>query len=175
VSLTEDKLKLVTAKVDETVSQLNSIYNFHMLSPSIYFDITGFKAGLAKYKTMSIHFNPVLANENWDSFLNEIVPHEVCHIAVWHWCNYFKKKLPKTPHDLIWKTMMLDVGLTPNVTHNYDLSNVRKKKIKQFTYACSCSTPTIVSSIVHNRILKGALYRCYKCSITLSDGILKTA
>lgn len=173
--LTEEKLKLVTNKVNETVTKLNTIYDFHMPSPSIYFDLTEFEAGYAKYKSKSVHFNPILANENWEHFINETVPHEVCHIATWYWCQYFNKPLPKSNHDSIWKKMMLNVGSIPNVRHDYDLSNVRKKKIKQFKYECSCSTPTIVSSIVHNRILKGALYRCYKCNITLSDGILKIA
>lgn len=173
--LQEEQLKLVTDKVIETVSKLNSIYNFNMPNPSIYFDLNDFEAGYAKYKSMSIHFNPILANENWNHFLAEIVPHEVCHIGVWYLCEYSKKSFPKFNHDPIWKKMMIDVGATPNITHNYDLSNLRKKKIKQFAYSCSCSTPTIVSSIVHNRILKGALYRCYKCNFTLCDGVLKSA
>ena len=173
--ITEEKLKLVTEKVNETVSKLNNIYNFDMPIPSIYFDLTEFEAGYAKYKSMSVHFNPILASENWNHFIAETVSHEVCHIAVWYWCFFCKKPFPKSKHDPIWKKMMIEVGATPNITHDYDLSNLRKKKIKQFAYACSCSTPTVVSLTVHNRILNGALYRCCKCNLTLVDGILKAA
>ena len=171
--LTEERLNQVTEKVNETVSKLNAIYKFQMATPNIYYDVKGVHAGFAKFKTWSIHFNPILAHENWESFITEIVPHEVCHIAVWHWCKYFKKSIPK-PHGVKWKTMMLEVGVTPNRTHNYDVSNVRAKKIKEFQYFCTCATPIIVSSIIHNRILKGDLYRCRKCHESLANGTLKS-
>lgn len=170
--LTKEQLQQVIDKVNETVTKLNSIYKFSMANPNIHYDVRGTKAGVAKSHTMSVHFNPTLAIENWDNFINDTVPHEVCHVAVWQWAEYFKKPYPK-PHGSRWKIMMFDVGVNPRRTHDYDVSNVKQKNVKKYQYKCGCATPIEVSSIIHNRIQKGSLYRCLKCRTSLSQGSLK--
>lgn len=169
--LTQDKFNEINEKVAQTVNKLNSIYKFAMSIPNIHYDVRGTNAGLAKHASMSVHFNAVLASENWDDFINNTVPHEVCHIAVWHWASYFKKPIPSA-HGPRWKIMMIDVGLYPKRTHDYDVVNV-KKETKKYEYKCACSTPIEISSVIHNRILKGKIYRCKKCRSQLSNGSLK--
>lgn len=169
--LKQEDLTRINNKVRETVEKLNSIYNFGMAVPSIHYDVRGTKAGLAKSKTMSIHFNSVLAMENTETFIQTTVPHEVCHIAVWHWARYFRKPFP-SDHGPLWKKMMTDVGANPKRNHSYDVSSV-KRNTKTYEYTCLCETPIELSSIIHGRILKGRVYRCRKCRQSLSNGILK--
>jgi SprT protein len=169
--LTKEKEKQTEQKVIETVKKLNDIYKFGMPIPAIHFDVTGTNAGLAKRLSMSVHFNTKLALSNWDDFIDNTVPHEVCHIAVWYWADYFRKPIPSA-HGAAWKLMMWEVGAKAKRTHDYDVSEV-KKKTKTYLYQCGCPERIEVSSAIHNKIGKGNLYRCKKCHQTLTNGELK--
>lgn len=158
-------------KIKETVGKLNNIYNFNLPTPQYYFDVQGTTAGIAKKKSQTIHFNEKLALQNWRDFIDNTVPHEICHLGVWMWASFFHKPTPK-PHGACWKLMMREVGAKPTRTHEYDVSEV-KKNMKLYEYECGCDKKTTVSSIIHNRILKGRKYKCLTCNKTIENGTRK--
>ncbi len=169
--MTENIELIVADKIKQVVDKLNAIYNFNMSNPKFYWDVNGTTAGLAKSKTMSVHFNLKLAKQNWDDFINNTVPHEVCHIAAWQWAKFFKKPIPK-PHGACWNLMMREVGCKPTRTHEYDVTEV-KRNSKRYLYDCGCSEKTEVSTVIHNRIKNGRIYQCLKCKQRLTNGTLK--
>lgn len=169
--LTKEKFIEVERKVIETVEKLNKIYAFNMKNPPIFFDVTGTNGGLAKYRSMSVHFNTRLALDNWEDFLQSTVPHEVCHIAVWHWAKFFNKPIPSA-HGATWKLMMWEVGAKPRRTHEYDVEEVARK-VAIYEYDCRCEKPTEVSIVIHNKIKKGHVYSCRKCGTILKNGLRK--
>ncbi len=171
MNLTKTHIEATEQKVKETVDKLNSIYNFNLSYPPIFFDVTGTNAGLAKFKTMSVHFNTKLALSNWQDFIDNTVPHEVCHLAAWAWSLFYKKKFP-APHGSLWKLLMREVGAIPKRTHDYDISEV-KKNTKTYQYSCGCKDIVEVSSVIHNRIIKGKKYKCTKCNQPLKNGTRK--
>ncbi|CAD5277508.1 Protein SprT (fragment) [Alteromonas sp. 38] len=60
-----------------------------------------------------------------------------------------------------WQAIMIDVFQRPaNATHSFDVKGVIGK---QFNYACLCSTHQLTIRR-HNKILKGAQYKCRKCN-----------
>jgi SprT protein len=166
--LTEQKIKEITDKVSQTVEKLNSIYHFNMKHPSIHFDILGTNAGLAKFRTMSVHFNLKLALQNWKDFIENTIPHELCHIAVWQFSIHTRRKIPK-PHGATWKLMMWEVGAKPKRTHDYDVSEV-KRGTKLYQYDCGCTNKVEVSHVIHNRIVSGKKYKCTICKKMLING-----
>jgi SprT protein len=169
--LNEEKLKETQRKIKEVVDKLNQKFDFKMPYPCFAFDVTGTTAGLAKSATMSVHFNTKLALNQWSDFLENTVPHEVCHIAVWYWTRFFGAGR-QPPHGARWKSMMRLVGCVPKRTHDYDVSEV-KKKTKKYVYHCGCVKPIEVSSIIHNKIQKGFIYSCKRCHQKLTGGQLK--
>jgi SprT protein len=166
--LNSEKIVEVENKIKSVVDKLNAIYKFSMKYPTYQFDVTGTNAGLAKSRSMSVHFNPTLALQNWDDFIDNTIPHEVCHIAVWHWALFFHKHIPGA-HGATWKLMMWEVGASAKRTHEYDVSDV-KKEVKKYGYKCKCLNPIEVSTIIHNKIKKGFMYKCKKCHTVLKDG-----
>lgn len=169
--LSSEKETLIVNKIKETVDKLNSIYHFAMIYPHYDWEVSGTSAGVARYKTMSVHFNKKLALTNWVDFINNTIPHEVCHVAVWHWAEFMKKPFPKA-HGATWKLMMWEVGAQAKRTHDYDVSEV-KRNVKIYEYSCGCENKIEVSARVHNKIQEGSTYRCRVCNQFLKNGMRK--
>lgn len=149
-------------KIKSTVDTLNDIYNFNLKYPKYYFDIKNSTAGMAKSISMTIHFNILLAIENWNDFIKITVPHEICHLGVFQLLKTgVIKKLPR-PHGATWKLMMHEVNAPSRTTHNFNVENIKSTR-KKHEYACDCKEPIFVTSIIHNRIKKGYNYICKKC------------
>lgn len=161
----KDKISL---KVQETVQLINSYYKINMPVPPIYYDLKGTTAGVAKYATMSVHFNVVLLLQNLEDFIATTVPHEVCHIGVMYKALKDRKTIPKA-HGAEWKLMMRVVGVPARRCHSYDVTDV-KKATKQFEYNCHCNRPIIVGLRVHNKVKQGYIYKCKKCQQVLKNG-----
>jgi SprT protein len=98
-----------------------------------------------------IFINSVLFGKNVNSYLNEIVPHEVCHI-------FQEKMVIETHHGETWKYLMRSIGLQPRVCHNLDTKGVTKT----FKYICSCKKH-FVSTVLHKRMSAGNRYYCREC------------
>lgn len=126
----------------------------------IRFDLTGKAAGMALFPsrgTPVIRYNALLLAENRDDFLKRTVPHEVAHIVA---RRRFGKKIK--PHGAEWRQVMHLFGAEASRCHNYDVSRSIRRTLKRYPYRCDCTTHQL-SSIRHNRVKRGQIYRCISC------------
>lgn len=167
--ISSDLKNCVLVKVKFLVNTANCHYSKTVAFPSVFFDCCGVKSGF--HKTGTIHFNPVLLQENTDRFVETTVPHEVAHYI--QWCIY--------PHSLNnglqnrrihgneWRSIMRLFGAPPNRTHIYDVSNVRRRVFQRFPVNCGCSqVQRHVTLKIVNKMNKGWSYRCRSCKMEIS-------
>jgi len=130
----------------------------------ILFDLKGRSAGMFRIKKgiREIRFNPWIFALDYDQNRHDTVPHEVAHYVV----NTLFGRRHIKPHGREWQNIMIAFGREPNTTCNYDLENIPVRRLKHYAYRCLCQDHK-VSSIRHNRILKGQLYTCKKCRSSL--------
>jgi len=122
--------------------------------PHITFRKSGKNAGTAFLNVNRINFHPIIYTSNQEIFINEVVPHEVSHLLVWQCFGKVK------PHGKEWQAMMSQVfNCEPNVTHRLDTSGTTKNVIQ---YQCQCGVVEL-GIRRHNKVLKGAQYRCRRC------------
>jgi SprT protein len=164
----EEIYSKVEKKIQETVEKLNNYFHFDMKIPPIFYDVTGTTGGLAKSKSLSVHFNHQLMLQNFEDFLETTVPHEVCHIAVFWLSLQEKKPIPKNPHGATWKFMMHLVGVPAKKYHTYDIDGI-KKITAQYQYQCLCKEHIIVGKKIHEKIKKSKMI-CKKCKTILKNG-----
>ena len=130
--------------------------------PAIKYTLKGKAAGRAWPLRWELSLNPHIAALNGDRFVIQTVAHEVAHLIA-HRIN------PKDrPHGQTWQSVMLAFGQTPQRLHAFDVSGISsmRKPQPRYAYACKCREHHI-SSIRHNRILRGAEYRCLYCKSVL--------
>ncbi len=137
----------------------------------VLFDLKGQSAGMFRVKkgVQEIRFNPWIFALDYDQNSYDTVPHEVAHYVV----NVLFGRRNIKPHGREWQNVMIAFGREPKTTCNYDLERVPLRCLKHYAYRCHCQDHK-VSSIRHNRILKGQTYCCKKCRsrlepITLSS------
>lgn len=123
-----------------------------MPSVGVIFNIKGAVAGQACYNKNLIRYNPVLAAENFQTFLTRTVPHEVAHfVARWVYDDH--------GHKSGWKIVMRRFGVKDiGRCHSYDTRNTRVT----FTYKCACSTTQFTKNR-HTRSQDDRTYFCRKC------------
>lgn len=85
--------------------------------PLINYLQKGTIAGSAHLQAWEIRLNPVLLIENSEIFINQVIPHELAHLLVYH-C------LSKTaPHGKEWKWMITTIlEVPPQRTHQFALT-----------------------------------------------------
>jgi len=131
--------------------------------PTVLFNQRGKIAGCALLQKNTLKFHPLLFEQNKEHFLTHVVPHEIAHLLVWQ----LYGKTP--PHGREWQHIMINVfNLPPHRTHQYNVDNIG---IKTFMYECKCGeVPLTIRR--HNKVLKGAVYRCKKCHQNLKEKYL---
>ena len=170
MKITPEIHRRVEEKVIQIVNKINEKYNIGMAVPGIFYDVHSTNGGLAKYTSMSVHFNPKLMQEDFEHYLKTTVPHEVCHIGVWKKYQHEKKKVFPKAHGSEWKLMMWVVGAPPRRTHEYDVEEV-KRNTAQYEYICRCKDPITVGPRIHANIRDGLKkYTCKKCGAILKNG-----
>jgi len=129
----------------------------------------GGKGGHYSPKTKEIAINAALAlksQENFNHIVNVTVPHEAAHaIQFQHYPRVFRGS-SIAHHDHHWAYIMNTFFHLPATRcHQMDVTGVKKTRAKAprpFHYACACREHHI-TSIKHNRIQKGGIYRCKSC------------
>ncbi|MDO6568129.1 SprT family zinc-dependent metalloprotease [Alteromonas sp. 1_MG-2023] len=128
--------------------------------PALTYRRSGKNAGTAFLQQNRINLHPELFKQNENEFIEDVIPHEISHLLTWQ---LFKKV---KPHGVEWQAIMIDVfGRPANATHSFDIAGVIGK---QFSYTCECSTHQLTIRR-HNKILKGAQYKCRKCNSVLVE------
>ncbi|WOT05595.1 SprT family zinc-dependent metalloprotease [Shewanella youngdeokensis] len=123
--------------------------------PEINFKLRGKSAGTAHLQLNKLRFNPLLLADNHQAFIDDVVPHEICHLLSFQLYGRVK------PHGAEWQYLMRHLyGCQPRTTHSF---NVQAVQGKTFEYHCGCSIVNL-SIRRHNKVVRGdAQYRCRKC------------
>lgn len=155
--------QLVIQKVEECINHASSYFAQNFKLPKIHFNQRGKIAGCARLQLNELRFNPILLSDNLDAFLQEVVPHEVCHLLAY---KLFGKV---RPHGKEWQSLMLKLfNLKGQTYHQMDVTKV---KGKSFIYRCECG-PIELGIRRHNKVIKGQqTYICRKCRNQLTAQI----
>ncbi len=149
--------------IDQTWQYLRRAEDFYKRGfklSEIRFSVRGKTAGYFKQisnRHILINYNDSLLQANGEFFIRRTVPHEVAHLVA-HQIHGPAIR----PHGKEWKTVMQLFEADASRCHTYDVSEVRTRQYKRFTYQCDCQTH-LLTSIRHNRILSGQDYLCRKC------------
>lgn len=96
--------------------------------------------------------------QNKDAMLNDTIPHEIAHFICM--VNYMEKKIK--PHGKEWKAVCSALGGSPKALANeqdFDRSLlVSKRKSKKFLYILDNGYELELTSVRHNKIMKGTVY-----------------
>lgn len=163
-----DLQETVGLKVRECFERAGELWPDHQFElPQIKFDLRGRTAGQAFYKENRLRFNMVLLKENGDRFINRTVPHECAHLIT---RAVFGNSRKIKSHGKEWKYVMHKLGVEDSTRcHSYDTTNSRVSRKKRYPYRCGCQDYNL-TSIRHNRIRKGKVYRCKYCGKELKYG-----
>lgn len=152
---------LVHEKVLEWWDRANILFKVNFPYPTIIFAKLGTSAGVASLNAWTLKFNvEIMDNDNNDieRFYNVTVPHEISHLFAYKL--YFD-----TGHGKWWKFVMRKLGIEPKRCHNYDVSTITTRQQNKYIYSCGCKSHYhFISSTRHNRVNKGAGYRCLMCN-----------
>lgn len=158
--LTTELKSLLLTKVFTCYDEAQRILGREFPFPEVLFNQRGKVAGCALLQKNTLKFHPTLYQQNQEHFLMHVVPHEIAHLLVWQL--YGKT----SPHGKEWKNIMIGVfGLPPERTHQYNVENIG---IKTINYACECGEVAMTIRR-HNKVLKGAIYRCRTCGKDLKQ------
>ncbi len=150
----EDK-KALLVKSEDCFLLAECFFDRPFKRPDYLFNQRGKSAGTAHLQRNIIKFNPILYVQNRETFITQVVAHEVAHLIVYQ--QYGKVR----PHGKEWQYVMRTVFNCPaETTHALDVTDVIGR---QFAYQCNC-TRHLLSIRRHNKILKGAKYLCKKCT-----------
>jgi len=133
--------------------------------PEINFKLRGKSAGTAHLQLNKLRFNPLLLQDNQQAFIDDVVPHEICHLLSFQLYGRVK------PHGVQWQHLMRQLyHRQPRTTHSFNTQSVEGKT---FEYWCGCGSVNL-SIRRHNKVLRGdTQYRCRKCGHKLRDVMKK--
>jgi SprT protein len=133
-------------------------------APDVSLNLRGVCAGRAAYST--IWYNPAIASANLEKFITRTVPHEVAHIVD-------RRLNGSSSHGPRWKKIMGDFGVPATRCHSYSNGVVKTRELKRFDYRCECRNHS-VTSIVHNRMVRGQRRWCKICKQDLVPAEVKS-
>jgi SprT protein len=127
--------------------------------PQVKFNQRGKIAGCARLQANELRFNPILLQDNLQIFIDEVVPHEVCHLVAYQIYGRVR------PHGVQWQKLMAELfDLQAAPRHTMDVTKVRGKS---FDYMCKCG-PLTLSIRRHNKVLGNKQsYICRRCKQVL--------
>lgn len=132
-------------------------------TPSISFDLKGSTGGKAYSTRNHIQLNAEMLVQFGDAFIEEVVPHELAHLAV-----TAKYGLKVRGHGVEWKTMMSWLNKVPNRTHKFETVSMKEKKDNRPFLWCNCAEPLRCSTRIYNLIKGGQARQCAVCKARVS-------
>ena len=144
----------VYKRVYQLVKLGNEIHNTDLESPHVRFDKRGTCGGTACYSLLELNFNAGLMVDNWEEYINQVIPHEVAHLLKDH-IHGTSRRGPGSSHGRYWQNIMRKLGVDPDRTHSMDTSKVAMPK-RKYIYECEgCGKELVISSVRHNKIARG--------------------
>lgn len=126
-------------RLRENLAQANLKLDRHYPEPKLVYTQRGTSAGTAWLESYEIRLNPVLLLENIDTFIAEVVPHELAHLLVW---KHFGRK---APHGKEWKWMMESVlGVPADVLINLRCNPYGATPFPTIANASNINSPSAV-------------------------------
>lgn len=133
-----------------------------IVMPRVSYDLRGRCAGVSYNDKNWINFNIFLFRENFTDFLENVVPHELCHA----WMDQLKLK--GRAHGKEWKELMGRMGIPALRCHNYCI-DYSVSRTGLFRYQCACPGAAgghMVGLELHREIqAEPELYRCERCKV----------
>lgn len=142
------------------IQKAETHYRIRIPLRDIRFDLKGRSAGMAVFPRHGrpyIRYNRLMLSKQPEEFLSQTLPHEVAHLVA--------RRLHGSgirPHGDEWKRVMAFFGAKANRCHNFTLVDGHYRQLQRFSYACQCRQHEL-TSIRHNRVLKGTRYLCRSC------------
>jgi SprT protein len=153
-------------KVEESFKKAEVFYGRTFSRPSnIIFQRTGSTAGHCHYGRKELMFQLTLAENEGDKFINRTPAHEVAHWIDKEVNGYsYTASGRRDVHGKKWQYIMKYVmKQEASRCHSYDTSQVKGKRNRtSYDYVCANGHNLLLSSVIHNRLMKGRGYRC-KC------------
>jgi len=160
---TEEKKNIVINRVNELIEQFKQKKGSsakHTISfPDVLFTIVGRVAGNCSFDNSTgtgvLNFNTVLMEENWETFIEHTVSHEVAHFCTNIYFGFiYTSSGRRQSHGKDWKNMMRFFGVKEiSRCHKYRLDNVKQtRKTKRFLYECNCGYQHQIATPTHNKI-----------------------
>lgn len=173
--ISEELKTRVIVELQRCVDIINHKYNQSFVVPRVTYDVRGTRAGYVKGKQWLIHLNPDFFVNDAEEMINETGPHEFAHlvdtilnpetkeqVSQTRSGNYRRKK--RSLHGPTWKSIMHAMGKSPERCHTMDVSNVRTKRVRWYTYKCAvCGQTGEIGPKIHKQILNGRVVSFKKC------------
>ncbi len=157
--MSPDDLKhKISIRVTECLRIVESKIGQSFELPEIRLNLKGYQAGQAIPGHWLLRFNAPMAKQDPERFVYEVSAHEVAHLVTY-------RVWQTLDHGPDFKKVMNWLNVDASRSHNFEAQPSRK--IRRYKYFCACSTHNL-SSIRHNRISKGQVYKCVKCGDALS-------
>lgn len=140
--------------------------------PVLRFDLRGTAGGVALLKQWVIRVNEQLAAENFEHYKKQTIGHEVAHLIAEKVYGSIREPYPTKirSHGREWAGVMYLFGLPSDRCHTYDTTNSKVRTVaRDYQYSCNCKVHNL-TAIKHNKMLKGASYRCRLCRGVLKFG-----
>ena len=149
--MTELQAKAIK-RIHEVFAKAQEMYGVDFIAPTITFKLKGRRGGYAMAYKNIIAINNEMLHRNGDAFIKDVPGHEAAHIIA-------RKIYPfaTNSHGVEWATIMRNVA-NQEPTRCHDFTVVTRNE-----YFCKCTDTIYVSTVTHNRILKGKNYSCKKC------------
>lgn len=100
----------------------------------------------------AVEYSYSICELNTENFLVDTVAHELAHVA--DIVLYPKRR---SGHGPSWKRIMRDLGLEPEVYHDYKTEGGR------YVASCDCMDTRVVGKVKLNAAKRGARYVCRRC------------
>lgn len=170
LTLTDEQKSAVEKETYRWISQANQLFDISLETIAVKFDLSGRAAGMycergnGKLAEKWIRYNQAIFAKYFAENIATTVPHEVAHYVVsqQHTKRGWRQKKIR-PHGPEWKSVMLEFGVEPRRTCDFDLDGVSQRNYQRFSYQCGCQTHQL-TAIRHNRIVRDRQrYSCRKC------------
>ncbi len=163
-----EMIRATRGKTRDLLRQAETYYELKLPGVDVKFDLRGQSAGqarIARHGPALIRYNPTLLVENGEDFIATTVPHEVAHVIAYL---HFGPRI--RPHGPEWRSVMAFFGADSSRCHGYDTGRARLRRLSRYLYRCDCREHQL-TSIRHNRILRGQRYHCRICGSELKSDV----